>query len=99
MAGDLAAADGEEVDLLVDDRRAGWVDAVEDSGVLSGHDGCGHHCVALTDGFLNREAQIRKGVAQPSTGCEKPFGTVLLAFGSSGSSFASSFTKSTAFIR
>ena len=52
MASDLAIGNGEDVHLFVGDRPAGRCDAVERSGVLSGHHGGGHHGATLGDGFL-----------------------------------------------
>jgi hypothetical protein len=63
MAGDLAVGDGEYVDLFVADRPAGGCDAVEQSGVLSRHDGGGHHRASFGEGLLEFESQVRERVA------------------------------------
>ena len=63
VAGDLAVGDGEDVDLFVGDRPTGGCDAVERSDVLARHGRGGHHRVALRDGLLEFETQVRERVA------------------------------------
>ena len=63
MTGDHAVGDGEDVNLFVGDRPAGWRDVVERTSVLSRHDGGGHHRAALGDAFLQLEAQVRERIA------------------------------------
>lgn len=80
MVSDLTVGDGEDVHLFVGDRPTGGCDAVEQPGVFPRHDGGGHHCVALREGPLQLEPQVRECIAQPSAGREKSCRPVLSAF-------------------